>query len=443
MSKYNGNARSNVFIGTDANDGTGDSLRDAFEKTNNNIFDLYTFLGNGTHLGNVTRIEILGGNVSNLTVDLAVSDGGTGAGNATNARVNLGLIIGTNVQAYDVVLDSLANIAGANNKLAYFNSGTSLTVTHFTQYAREIIAANTASDARTTLGLGNVALLNDGLFVVNSAQVNSNVIILGNLNVEGNVVVGKSANVAGNLTIGNVTIIGDVNFSTSRIGSGWNFSKAISNVRHANVTDVTSNIFVAPSTPSDSRYILQSLYVVNVDPNYSKYGNVIATLGGEKYGDIAIAHQVPIPFNGGGTELLIKPKVLYPGDYVTVKSDANSRLYAALSYETVNKDNTYFGGGIDISLTNTYYTFYVANSNVMIESILISNDSAAANTRAFVEQTDSSGTIVGYYAFGLVVPDDATIELIEKPKFLANTHRLRAKATQTSVIEIVYSGREL
>ena len=63
MSKYNGNARSNVFIGTDANDGTGDSLRDAFEKTNNNIFDLYTFLGNGTHLGNVTKIEILGGNI--------------------------------------------------------------------------------------------------------------------------------------------------------------------------------------------------------------------------------------------------------------------------------------------------------------------------------------------------------------------------------------------
>lgn len=63
----------------------------------------------------------LSGYYSSGGTDVPVTDGGTGASTASGARTNLGLAIGSDVQAYDAVLADLAGLTLTEGDLLYYD----------------------------------------------------------------------------------------------------------------------------------------------------------------------------------------------------------------------------------------------------------------------------------------------------------------------------------
>lgn len=113
------------------------------------------------------------GNLSGVTwagTAISVATGGTGSTTAAGARTSLGLAIGTNVQAFNAGLASIAGLTTAADNMIYTTALDTYATTALTGFARSILDDVDAAAVRATIGLGTAAVQNVGAF----AQVANN-----------------------------------------------------------------------------------------------------------------------------------------------------------------------------------------------------------------------------------------------------------------------------
>jgi hypothetical protein len=138
----------------------------AFYINGNSVLNATT-LGSGVTGSSLTSVGTIGTGTWQGTA-IAIAYGGTGATDAGTARSNLGLAIGTNVQAYDAGLASIAGLTTAADRMIYTTASDVYAVATLTAAGRAILDDADASAQRTTLGLGTIA-----------TQASSNVTITG------------------------------------------------------------------------------------------------------------------------------------------------------------------------------------------------------------------------------------------------------------------------
>lgn len=158
-----------IGVGTSANDGTGDALRTAFQKTNANFTELYGYFSaygiTVTQAANAGAARTvlglaIGTDVQAYSANLTSYAGVTpssnvltllGAADYAAMRTQLGLVLGTNVQAYDAELAAIAGLTSAADKVPYFTGSGTAALADFTSFGRSLVADANAAAGRATL----------------------------------------------------------------------------------------------------------------------------------------------------------------------------------------------------------------------------------------------------------------------------------------------------
>jgi hypothetical protein len=363
-------------------------------------------------------------------------------------------------------------LAEGNVNLYYTNARTVQTVTPLLTTANVIELGNLYyTDARV---FANVSLMSINVFAdvdITNVTVNSTLLWDGTKYVPGtsdaqraniaNIVLSLSNFTTANLVEGTnlyftntrartafapgkgISITSDGIINNTGAQSQYNLS--INGTAGGNVLSTMSSVLTFPTVPSTDRFILRSLHVVNTSDSTAQIsGNVLYATGNTA----PIANLIPVA-QGGVLEFIKTYQLFQPGDTINLQGfnsagTATANLMTAmLTYETFTADQSFVGIGQTVANVDTNTLIYDSSQSYsIIESVKFINlQSSVVPIRAY--WGDANGVPKAYLAYGLQVPPNSSIELLQGPKRINQNDRIYASysGAPNAAVSVFVSAR--
>jgi hypothetical protein len=223
-----------------------------------------------------------------------------------------------------------------------------------------------------------------------------------------------------------------------------------------------NDIFIGPgiaySFPSTVgvEYVIESIHLTNT------FGNELYVSGRHDFNTAAntwravpIANRVVVPYQGS-LELLEQPMVASPQDQIrlqaftgigTTATGVDGGIDAFIVYSR-KTDTKYVGIGTTVKTASGQDVLTASTYQTVLQSTRLVNYSNAIDVDATVSiyrggtvgGIVTSGVRQGYLAYNLTVPKNSTIEILEKPKYLAKGDSIVVGAAVSNVIAVHVAG---